>query len=133
MRSATSASDCQTKTPKQSSQACVWDTAKDDVPIFGRSPTMGRESITFKFWRLEDFPEAWHLRAISSTRTWRRSLVHGDDFFIVDRRDGRKLTLSLLQGAYEQSKIASFGPRVITISDSQFLREEHNDTATVES
>ena len=37
-------------------------------------------------------------------------LVHGDDFFIVGRQDGRKHALSLLRGAYELSKVVTLGP-----------------------
>ena len=38
-------------------------------------------------------------------------LLHGDDFFIVGRQDGRKHALSLLRGAYELSKVVTLGPR----------------------
>ena len=37
-------------------------------------------------------------------------LVHGDDFFIVGRCQGRKYVLSLLRGAYELSKVVTLGP-----------------------
>ena len=37
-------------------------------------------------------------------------LVHGDDFFMVDRRVGRKHALSLLRGAHDLSKVATLGP-----------------------
>ena len=37
-------------------------------------------------------------------------LVHGDDFFIVGRREGRKHALSLLRGAHELSKVVTLGP-----------------------
>ena len=37
-------------------------------------------------------------------------LVHGYDFFIVGRREWRKHVLSLLRGAYELSKVVTFGP-----------------------
>ena len=37
-------------------------------------------------------------------------LVHGDDLFIEDRRERRKHTPSLLQGAYERSKVVTLGP-----------------------
>ena len=36
-------------------------------------------------------------------------LVHGDDFFIVGRREGRKHVLSLLRGACELSKVVTLG------------------------
>ena len=38
-------------------------------------------------------------------------LVHGDDFFIVRRQEGRKHALGLLRGAYELSKVVTLGPR----------------------
>ena len=46
MRCVTSTFDCRTRTPKQSSQACVG-IAKDDVRILGCSHN-GGESITLK-------------------------------------------------------------------------------------
>ena len=36
-------------------------------------------------------------------------LVHGDDFVIVGRREGRKHALSLLRGAYELSNVVNLG------------------------
>ena len=36
-------------------------------------------------------------------------LVHGDDFFIVGRREGRKHALSLLRSAYERPSRHSLG------------------------
>ena len=36
--------------------------------------------------------------------------VHGDDFFMVGRREGRKHALSLLRDAYELSKVVTLGP-----------------------
>ena len=36
-------------------------------------------------------------------------LVHGDDFFIVGRREERKHALSLLRGAYELSRVVTLG------------------------
>ena len=51
-------------------------------------------------------------------------LVHGDDFFIVGRREERKHTMSLLQGAYELSKVVCSG--------NQFLGK-NIDIATVEN
>ena len=54
-------------------------------------------------------------------------LVHDDDFFTVDRREGRKHALSLLRSAYELSKV---GPRVVTVKDSEFLGQ-NTDSATM--
>ena len=61
------------------------------------------ESITLKFWRLEGFPEAWHLQTYI--------LMHGHDFFIVGRQEVRKHALSLLRVACELSKVLTLGSR----------------------
>ena len=37
-------------------------------------------------------------------------LVHGDEFFMVGRREGRKHALSLLRGAYGLGKVVTLGP-----------------------
>ena len=37
-------------------------------------------------------------------------LVHGDDFFIVGRQEGREHVLRLLRSAYELSKVVTLGP-----------------------
>ena len=36
--------------------------------------------------------------------------MHGDDFFMVGRREGRKHALSLLRGAHELSTVVTLGP-----------------------
>ena len=36
--------------------------------------------------------------------------MHGDDFFIVGRQEGREYALSLLRGAYELGKVVTLGP-----------------------
>ena len=36
--------------------------------------------------------------------------MHGDDFFIVGRQEGRKHALSLLRGAYQLSEVVTLGP-----------------------
>ena len=48
-------------------------------------------------------------------------LVHGDDFFIVGRREGRKHALSLLRRAYELSKVVTLGPRPSQSRTASFL------------
>ena len=48
-------------------------------------------------------------------------LVHGDDFFIVGRQDGRKHALSLLRGAYELSKVVTLGPESSQSQTASFL------------
>ena len=37
------------------------------------------------------------------------TLVHGDDFLIMGRREERKHALNLLRGAYELSKVVTLG------------------------
>ena len=46
-------------------------------------PRVG-ENIMPRFGRRKDFPEAWLLRATSSTKACKR-IFHDDDFFIVGR------------------------------------------------
>ena len=70
----------------------------------------GGVSITLKCWRLEDFPEARRPRAIFHQDLQIHILVHGDDFFIVGRREWRKHTQSLLRGAHELSRVVTLGP-----------------------
>ena len=48
-------------------------------------------------------------------------LVHGDDFFIVGRREGRKHALSLLRSAYELSKVVTLGPESSQSRTASFL------------
>ena len=86
----------------------------------------GGENITPRSWRREDLSRG----AASPCHYFHEGsqtyiLVHGDDFFLVGRREGRKHTLSLLQGACELSKVVTLGPEFVTVSDSQFPWEEH--------
>ena len=48
-------------------------------------------------------------------------LVHGDDFFIVGRREGRKHVLSLLLSAYELRKVETLGPGPSQSRTASFL------------
>ena len=48
-------------------------------------------------------------------------LVHGDDFFIVGRQEGRKHALCLLRGAYELSKVVTLGPESSQSQTASFL------------
>ena len=48
-------------------------------------------------------------------------LVHGGDFFIVGRQEGRKHALSLLRGAYELSKVVTLGPDLSQSRTASFL------------
>ena len=82
----------------------------------------GGESITLKSWRLEGFPEAWHLRAIFFHKDLETYiLVHGNDFFIVGRQEGRKHALSLRLGADELSKVVTLGPESSQSQTASFL------------
>ena len=64
--------------------------AKDDCTVLWMLLDVG-ENTLLRFWRREDFPEAWLLRAIF--------------FFIVGGQEGK-----LLRGAYELSKVVTLGP-----------------------
>ena len=48
-------------------------------------------------------------------------LVQDDDIFTVGRREGRTHTLSLSQGAHEQSKVESLGPELSHSRTVRFL------------
>ena len=48
-------------------------------------------------------------------------LVHGDDFFIVGRQEGRRHALSLLRIAYELSKVVTLGPGPSQTQTASFL------------
>ena len=48
-------------------------------------------------------------------------LVHGDDFFIVDRFEERKRALSLLRSAYELRKVVTLGTESSQSQTASFL------------
>ena len=48
-------------------------------------------------------------------------LVHGDDFFIVDRQEGQRHALSLLRRAYELSKVVTLGTESSQSRTASFL------------
>ena len=52
-------------------------------------------------------------------------LVHGDDFFMVGRQEGREYSLSTLRSAYELSKVVT--------TDSEFLGQNTDIATMVES
>ena len=79
---------------------CIWKTTKDDVRILGCCSTVAGEHYA-QVVEAGGFLDARLLRDIS---------VHGDGFFIVGRCEGRQHTLSLLQGAYDLSKVVTLGP-----------------------
>ena len=79
------------------------------------------ESITLKFWRMEDFLEACCFCAIFHKDLETYILVHGDEFFIVGRQEGRKHALSLLRDAYELSKVVTLGPESWQSRTASFL------------
>ena len=47
--------------------------------------------------------------------------MHGDDFSIVGRQEGRKHALSLLRGAYELSNVVTLGPESSQSQTGSFL------------
>ena len=91
----------------------------------------GGKSITLKCWRLEDFPEARRLRAISSAKTWRPTFSCTGMFFSwwVEHK-GRRHARSLLRGACELSKVVTLTPPVVAVTDYELLGQ-NTDVATV--
>ena len=63
---ATSTSDCQTRTPRQSSQVCAGNCERRCTVLWMLPNVV--ESTMLRLWRREDFPEAWLLRATSSKK-----------------------------------------------------------------
>ena len=109
MRCVTSTSDCRVRTPKRNNQVCVGNCERRCMVPWMRH-TDG-ESISLKFWWLEDAPVAWRLRATSSTKTWKRTFWYtAMIFFIVGRQKGREHVLRLLRSACELSKVVTLGP-----------------------
>ena len=90
----------------------------------------GGESITLKCWRLEDFPAARRPCAIIHQDLQIYILVHGDDFLLVGRREGRKHPQILVRGACELSKVVTLGAE--SSKYSEFLGQ-NTDVATVVS
>ena len=69
------------------------------------------QNIMLRFWRREDFPEAWILLAACSIKACKPTFwCTVTIFFIVDRREGRKHALSFLRGAHELSKVVTLSP-----------------------
>ena len=118
--------DCQTRKPKQSVGNCERQCA---------DPWMqpnGRESMTLNFWRLEDFPRAWHLRAIFSTKTWRRTFWCTAMIFHSGPTGGAKACTEFAARCIRAEQCCDSGPRVVTVTDSEFLWQ-NIDVATVEN
>ena len=108
MQSATSTSDCQTRTPSQSSQACMGNCERRCTDLW----------MSAQRWREHDaqvLEAGGFSRGVASPcHSFQEALqtyilVHGDDFLIVGRREVRKHVLSLLRAAYELSKVVTLG------------------------
>ena len=92
----------------------------------------GGESTTLKCWSLEDFPEAWHLRAIVFHKNLETYiLVHGDDFPSGPTGEAKARTESAAR-CLRAEQNCDFGPRVVAVTGSEFLGQD-TDVATVES
>ena len=90
----------------------------DDVRIFGRSPTMERAlRSSFGDWRI--FPEAWHLRVISSTRTWRLAFWCTVMIFHWPTR-GAKACTEFAARCIRAEQSGDSGPRIVAVTDSEF-------------
>ena len=86
----------------------VREIAKDDVRFLRCCPTLGRTLCTgFGGGRISRGAASPCHFFHKGLQTY--ILVHGDDFFKVGRRDGRKHALSLLRGAHELSKVVTLG------------------------
>ena len=126
MQFVTSTSDCQTRIPRLSSQACAGNCERR-CTVLWMLLNVG-ENTMLGFWRQEDFHEARLLRATSSTKACKHTLW--SIFFIVGRREERKNALSLLRSAYDLSIVVTLGPWVVTVKDSEVLGQ-NTDIATM--
>ena len=124
MRCGMSTFDCRTRTQSKTAR-CVWEIGEDNVRVLDAAQRWGEHYAqvleTGEFSRGVASPCHFFHKDLETC-----ILVHGDDFFIVGRQE-RKHALSLLRGAYELSKVVTFGPEV---TDSEFL-EQDTDVATV--
>ena len=77
-------SDCQTRTPRQSSQACVGNCERR-CTVLWMLPNVG-ENTMLRFWRREDFPEAWLHRAISSKKACKHTFWCSVTIFFIGSR-----------------------------------------------
>ena len=109
MQFAKSMSDCQTKIPRQSSQAGAGNCERRRMVLWMLRLRWGEHRA--QVWEAGGFS-----RGVASPCHFFHKglqtyiLVHGDDFYIVDRREGRKHALSLLRSAHELSKVVSLSP-----------------------
>ena len=115
--------DCQTKTPRQSNQACVGNCEKQCTDPW-MQPN-GGESITLKFWGLEDFPGISPRRGVpvsflpqrigdvhSGTRRW---------FFQCGPTEGAKACTENAVRCKRAEQSCDSGPGVVAVTDSEFL------------
>ena len=77
--------------------------------VCGKLPNVG-ENTLLRFWRREDFPEAWLLRATSSMKACKHTFWCMVTIFSWWADVRGKHVLSLLRGAYELSKVVTLGP-----------------------
>ena len=130
MQSATSTSDCQTRTPRQSSQACVGNCERRCTDLWMLPQRWGEQYA-------QVLEAGGFSRSVASPCHFFHEglqtyiLVHGDAFFIVGRREGRKHALNLLQGAYELSRVATLGPESSQSRTIEFLRQNTDIATTV--
>ena len=114
--------------PRQSNPACVGNCERQCT-----DPWMqlnGGESITLKFWRLEDFPEAWRRRVIFSIKTWRRTFWYTAMIFDSGPTGGSKAYTKFAARCIRAEQSCDSGPRVVAVTGSEFLGQD-TDIATV--
>ena len=108
MRYATYKSGCRTRTERQRSQMYVENYERRCTDPW-MLPNDG-ESVAPRSWRQEDYPEARVLYTVSSMMACRLTSWCAVTIFHSGRREARKHTLSLLQGAHDLGKVVTFGP-----------------------
>ena len=121
----------------QKQQVCVWETAKDDVRIFGCCPTVvGALCSGFGGGRIQVLEAGGFCRGVAppchgfqkNLETY--ILVHGDDFFIVGRREGAKACAGFAARCIRAEQSCDSGPRIVAVTDSELLGK-NTDIATM--
>ena len=85
----------------------------------------GGESITLKFGRLEDFPEAWRHRVIFSAKTWRPTFWCTAMIFNGGPTGGAKACTEFAARCIRGEKSCDSGPRVVAVTDRRVSWAEH--------
>ena len=132
LRRCSSKSDCQTSIPRQSSQPCAGN-CEILCTILWMLPNVGQNTMLSFGTEVGGF----HLGVASPCHFFLKGLqtyilVHGDDFFVVGRRERRKHALCLLRSAYELSKVVTLRPES-SQSGTVSFGGQNADIATMEN